>query len=195
MPSEAELKEIEAYRKAFIALLEEERENGQYVIELAFSDERSTWHPFHGVVTFWHSGLSLGGNGARLLYVCPACSQPIIEYTSTANDHHVCIRCNTSTHNNDVYSMLGAKITATDWANLLTKWVGRLKFDCDIKLLYSPNDLRSVAIAEQERDRGGDLYNRHRRRRASASYNFKSLIRDSNAKGELGSCIRAFLVA
>jgi len=85
----------------------------------------------------------------------------------------------------------------TKWADVLLSWFLRLGLDADIRIKYARDDIRSVAMREQEKQMRGELLTAARsdERRSTSIYPLNRIIKDTAAGAGLHGRILAFLKA
>lgn len=177
-----------------------EKQKAKYKIELFFGEARSTIKPVPGVISFWESGTQLHGGGDAKIYICPGkllgrsdCEAPIpFEYN--AYGHLVCPKCQTTWKSKEVIGEVLGRHTMRDWSKLLYIYFRRLEHNADIYLKHSPKDIRSVAALEQEKQRGGELLAKARKR-AKHIYPLRNLIKDTAAGADILGRIYVFLTS
>lgn len=179
----------------------------KYKLEVFFDEERSMHRPFGGTVTWWESGAKLHGGGDSKMYVCDnnadyphlegkGCGALIPEAASGLN-FLVCTKCGALWKNEEVVGEIFYRLTDLNWAYVLLKWFRLLDHDADIRIKYGRSDIRTAAMAEVERDRGGELLHRVRskERRSVSVYPLMNIIKDTSAGADLYKRILAFLRA
>ena len=175
-------------------------QKAKYKLELFFGKSRSTRNPVPGALSFWESGTKLHGGGDTKVYFCPGkllrkndCQQ-VIPFAFNAYGFMVCPHCKETWKGNQVIGEVLGRHSMRDWALLLFQYYNRLGQNCDIYLKHSPDDIRSVAAREQERQRGGELLNKARTR-ARHVYPLKNIIKDTLNGADLLNRFYAFLTA
>jgi len=204
--SEEEHVNAQEQRRLYDQLLQE-RGLAKYKLEVTFTNERSMHRPFGGTVTWWESGTKLHGGGDSKLYVCDNNSSfPHLErrgcgamLPDSANGLNfiVCPRCGVMWRNEEVVGEVWYKLTMQKWADVMLRWFTRLEHNADIRIKYARDDIRTAAMLEQERNRGGELLRKVRdpERRASSTYPLANIIRDTSAGADLRGRILAYLQA
>lgn len=174
------------------------RKNGKYKIEVFFGKKRSTWKPFSGVITMFESGNKMHGGGDTLVHICPnkECDAIMLDAANIRGLYH-CIKCNMRWPMESVYDTIGANLSAQNWAVLILKWYAKLQHDADIYLKYAPDDIRSLAKLEQERQRHGELLAKAEANtlRATGMYPLERIIADTSGGADLLTKFKAFLLA
>lgn len=204
--SPAEQAAITEKMKALDALLKE-KNLAKYKLEVTFNNERSMHRPFGGTVTWWESANKLHGGGDSKLYLCDCnADYPHLEgkgcggfLPDSANGLNfiVCPSCGTMWKNEEVVGEIWYKLPIQKWADVMLKWFVKLELNCDIRIKYARDDIRTAAMLEQQRDRGGELLQtvRDPERRASSTYPLANIIRDTSAGADLRGRILAYLQA
>jgi hypothetical protein len=197
---------IEEMRKLF----ESSSSKATYKIEVRFMRKRSTWKPVPGVVSFWKSGNRLHGGGDEKIYLCPGKKrdkkteeevdcQKLLTDTERAitpmtiagqlvPDGVVCPDCGKVWL---LEQLIGEKIyvlTPQNWATALLHLFVLCKYDADIVLKYSPDDIRSITAREQERQLKGELLTKARnwrKKRGTAIYQLANIIKDTSNGADL----------
>jgi hypothetical protein len=191
----------ERMRELDIILAEKKR--ATYKLEVMFNDERSFHKPFGGTVTWWESGTKLHGGGDAKIYLCPGkerkgngCEAFLLD-KATGLNFIVCGACGSLWRGDQVFGEVYYKLPMEKWADVLLSWFRRLGLDADIRIKYARDDIRSAAMGEQERMRGGELLQNARsdERRSSSIYPLERIIKDTSAGADLHSRILAFLRA
>jgi hypothetical protein len=106
----------------------------------------------------------------------------------------VCPTCQTTWKGDQVIGEIFGRHTMRGWAELIYLYFARLGHNADIYLKHSPKDIRSVALAEKEKSRGGELLT-GARKRAQHVYPLFHFIKDCSAGGDPLRRIYAFLTA
>lgn len=204
--NEEEARAAEGKRKALDELLAE-RNLAKYKLEVTFNNERSIHKPFGGLVTWWESGSKLHGGGDCKLYVCDNnADYPRLEGkgcggflpdSSNGLNFIVCPSCGVMWKNEEVVGEVWYRLTIQKWADVLLRWFSRLEHNSDIRIKYARDDIRTAAMNEQARNRGGELLAKVRdpERRASSIYPLAHIIRDTSAGADLRGRILAYLQA
>lgn len=202
-PIEFSPEEQEAIRFKMKALDEllKDRKHAKYKIELFFGKARSMTKPTPGIMSFWESGSKLHGGGDAKIYFCPGkmrgineCSAVIPE-AANVSSLHFCPTCRKSWQGKLVIGEVVANWTMRHWANALLYYYTRLDHNADIYLKHAREDIRTVAMIEQARQKGGEFLNRVRSRRALHIYPLNRIIKDTSAGADLSGRIYAFLTA
>jgi len=176
-----------------------DREGGRYKIDLLLGHGFSTRNPSTGMISFWDSGRALHGDGDTKLYVCPGkflerseC-ETIIKGLAQGHDHAICVACGTNWKSAELIGEICYRLVPQNWAKVLVKWIRALDMDTDVRIIYPPDDIRTSAVLEQERSRGGELLEKARSKRATKSYPAKSIMKDVNAGADLEARMLAFV--
>lgn len=176
-----------------------EREGGRYKIDLLLGHGFSTRAPSTGMISFWDSGRALHGDGDTKLYVCPGRSlkrnncEAVIKGFAQGHYDAVCVACGTSWKPEDLIGEICYRLIPERWAQVLGKWVRALDMDTDIRVIYPPDDIRTSAALEQDRQRGGELLERARAKRATRSYPARNILKDITAGADLETRILSFI--
>lgn len=189
-------------RMAAIDLLMKEQEGkGKYKIELFFTAARSMNKPTPGVISFWESGSRLHGGGDCKVYICPGKYRRVNECEAfipdagNASGILFCPKCGTSWKGDDVIGEHIARLGMKQWADLLLHYFIRLEHNADLYIKHAKEDIRTVAMMEQVRDRGSELLDKVRVKRAIVIYPLKNIIKDTSAGANLLSRFQALLTA
>lgn len=176
------------------------QKKAKYKLELFFGKARSMRYPVPGALSFWESGTKLHGGGDTKIYFCPGkqigknnCDK-VIPFAFNAYGFLVCPSCKETWKGNQVIGEVFGRHSMRDWAELLYRYHLRLDQNCDIYLKHSPDDIRSVAAREQERQKGGELLVKARKR-AQHVYPLKNIIKDTLNGADLLGRFYAFLTA
>lgn len=197
--SEEEKDAVKKRMEAMDKLLAEQKK-AKYKLELFFGEERSIHKAVPGILSFWESGTKFHGGGDAKIYFCPGkilrvnnCMAPI-PFAFNAYGHLVCPTCQHTWQGEQVIGEVLGRHNMRDWALLLFQYFVRLEHNCDIYLKHAPDDIRSVAKLEQERDRGGELLAKSRKR-ALYIYPLRNIMVDTANGADLLRRIYAFLTA
>lgn len=203
--SPAEREAIASRVKALDSILADETKfKARYRLELLFGEERSRERPVLGAVTFWESGSQLHGGGDGRIYLCPGkrlkkndCTAPI-PFAVASRGVFACPKCKEVWESGRDRALVIGEVlgrhTMQQWATVLLHYFRILDHHCDVTLKFSPTDIRSKALVEQRRDRGGELLAKARRR-AKAVYPLKNIIKDMNAGADPYRRMFAFVTA
>jgi len=202
-PIELSPEEQEAVRrrmKAVDDLLKTDK-RARYKIELFFGKARSLHSPTPGILSLWESGSKLHGGGDAKIFVCPgkllgrSDCQAVIPEAANVSSTHFCPSCRVTWTGSQVIGEHIANLPMKKWANVLFHYFQRLDFNADIYLKFSTDDIRTTAFLEQEKNRGGELYNKTRSRRGKLMYPLSHIIKDTSAGADLLGRFVAFLMA
>jgi hypothetical protein len=178
-----------------------EREGARYKIDLLLASDFSLQKPSAGIISLWESGRALHGDGDTKLYVCPGrhlgineC-EAIIPGLAQGHDSSVCANCGRLWKASELIGEIGYRLPPPKWADVFLRWMHRLNMEADLRIIYPPDDIRSLAAREQERQRGGELMEPARARRATRVYPLKNLIKDTSAGAGIHDRILAFVCA
>lgn len=175
-------------------------QKAKYKIELMFGKARSVHNPTPGMLSFWESGTKLHGGGDTKMYMCPANKfggncEAFIPDVSTGYGFLVCPKCKKVWKGAQVDGEVVAVLPLRRWAEPLLKYFVRLDMNCDIYLKYAPEDVRTVAMLEQQRNMGGEKLERVRAKRAVSIYPLKNIIKDTSNGADLLGRFQAYLLA
>lgn len=176
------------------------QQKAKFKIELMFGDERSLNKSVPGIISFWESGMKLHGGGDAKIYFCPGKSLKVnncekhIPFAFNAFGHLVCPECKQTWKGEQVIGEVLGRHSMREWAELLYTYFRRLEHNCDIYLKHAPNDIRSFAAQEQERQLGGDLLKKGRKR-ALHIYPLRNIIKDTAAGADILGRFHAFLTS
>lgn len=187
-------------RMAAMDKLLSEQKKAKYKLELFFGDERSMSKPVPGILSFWESGSKLHGGGDAKIYLCPGkmlkrneC-EGTIPFAFNAYGHLVCPKCHSTWKGEEVIGEVLGRHSMKQWAELLYKYFIKLEHNCDIYLKHAPTDIRSMAAREQERQRGGELLAKARKR-ALHIYPLRNIIKDTSSGADVLGRFFAFLTS
>jgi len=177
-----------------------EKKKAKYKLELFFGKARSLNNPVPGILCFWESGTKLHGGGDAKIYFCPGkplkhnqCEAPI-PFAFNGYGHLVCPTCKKVWKGHEVIGEVLGRHTMRQWSELLYLYFRRLEHNCDIYLKHAPEDIRSHALVEQERQRGGELLAKARKR-ALHIYPLRNIIKDTSAGADLLGRLYSFLTS
>lgn len=197
--SEEEKDNLQKRMEAMDKLLAD-RKKAKYKIELFFAKERSIHKPVPGLLSFWESGTQLHGGGDAKVYFCPGkhkgkndC-EAAIPFEFNAYGHLVCPACKTTWKGEDVIGEIIARLSLRQWAALIYKYFVRMNHNCDIYLKFAPTDIRAMASVEQEKQKGGELLAKARKR-VRAVYPLYNIIKDTSAGADVLQRLYSFLTS
>lgn len=170
------------------------REGAKYKIDLLLGRDFSLRKPSTGVISWWESGRALHGDGDTKLYLCPGC-ETMIHSTAQGHDSAVCRKCGKVWPSGDLVGEMLYRLETQKWSEVLLKWFLKLEMQADIRIIYPPDDIRSMAAREQDRQMGGEILERGRERRATRVYPLRNIIKDTSAGADLQGRFLAFLRA
>lgn len=190
--------QVETLKKLLYA---DKKVKAKYKIEIFFGKARSLLKSTPGAISFWESGSKLHGGGDAKLYICPGSTlrqnncEAFIPDVNHGLTFLVCPHCGCKWTPDQVHGEILANLTMKQWAQALGRYFTRLEMDCDIYLKHAPDDIRSVAAAEQERQRKGELLTnaRDRRIRATHIYPLHNIIKDLSSGADPLVRFHAFL--
>lgn len=203
--------ELSADERAIVAnkiaalqkLLKDDEVKAKYKLEVAFGKARSIWKLTPGVVTFWENGSKFHGGGDVKIYLCPgkhlgkSDCEALIPDMANSLGKLICTSCGQMWEGTDVIGEIFLNLPMKTWAEVLYGYYRKLDYTCDIYLKHAPDDIRSIAKAQQERQtfQGSELLDRTRAKRARHIYPLRNIIKDTSAGADLLARIYAFLVA
>ena len=166
----------------------------RYTVEVVFGTGYSTQKPSGGMIVYWENG-ALDGDGQGSVYLCPGeCGRPL-PAGGIGGEEVFCPNCNrvwpTAKTDGGRYVKQGVQ----GWADAILIVVQRLGLNADIRLIYSKEDIREAAHAEQEHSREGELMGDVRRGRVVRVYWLHDIVKDTTSGADLRSRILAFLKA
>lgn len=203
---ELSAEEKEAFEKRKTALekiLTSDKVIAKYKIEVMFGKARSLRNPTPGVLSVWASGTKLHGGGDEKLYLCPGKSLKKNECTGLLFDAYntssgiICPTCGSTWKQEQVIGEVFFNLPMRKWADVLYTYYRLCDYNCDIYLKHAPDDIRSKAKAQSEKQtwRGTQLLVKSREVRARHSYPLRNIIKDTSGGSDLLSRFYAFLVA
>jgi hypothetical protein len=175
--------------------------HAKYKLELFFGKARSLHKPTPGIISFWESGTKLHGGGDSKVYLCPGklkkineC-EAVIPEGASVNALHFCPRCGRSWKGSEVIGEYVANLTMKNWAHALLYYYQRLDHNADIYLKHAKDDIRTAAMLEQAKQKGGECLWRVRDKRALHIYPLANIIKDTSAGADLYGRFVSFLTA
>lgn len=206
--------EMQAILTRKLKALEEllaEQGKAAFKLELIFGKARSIHRPTPGMLSFFESGRKLHGGGDAKVYMCPGIwkdpqtgevtgkgpCDAVIPDSSHGLGHLVCPKCKEVWKEHQVYGEILARLPMQHWAVLLTRYYARLGCNADVVLKFSEDDIRSKALLEQQKQKGGELLGatRAKRRRAASIYPLRNIIKDTSAGQDLAKKFYDFVRA
>lgn len=176
----------------------------RYKLEVAVNEERSMLAPYNGMVVAWTNGGFNHGGGDEAVYFCPAlvekngetktCSAPL-DLKWVGREAALCPICRNVTQPNDLAGQIGARLTTSGWARLITRIWLLLGGDADIRLGVMPGSLRQRTddVIRKASLSAGDKLEASREKRRWATYPLKNIIKDTSAGADLQKRIQVFL--
>lgn len=198
--SPAELEAIQAKMKALDELLKTTK-HAKYKIELFFGKARSMRRPTSGIISWWESGSKLHGGGDAKIYICPGRRRKVnnceafIPDASNASAFLWCPQCGQRWEGEQVIGEHVANLMMQQWADVLLYYYVRLEHNADIYVVHAKEDIRTTAMIEQASQKGGDLLEKVRSRRARHIYPLANIIKDVSGGADLRKRFLAFLSA
>jgi hypothetical protein len=181
--------------------MKEQEGKGKYKIELFFSSARSMNKPTPGALSWWESGSRLHGGGDAKIYICPGkmrrfnTCEAFIPDSGNASGILFCPKCGTSWKGDDVIGEHIAKLSMKQWSELLVHYFTRLELNADIYVKHARDDIRTVSMVEQAKQKGGEALRKVRDKRALVIYPLRNIIKDTSAGSTLSSRFHALLTA
>lgn len=173
----------------------------KYKLEVMFGKAYSLQKASIGALTFWESGKMFHGGGDTKLYVCPGKKlgmnecETFIPSESQGYGFLVCPGCKQVWKGDDATGEVMCRLTTMGWADVLLKYFLKMQMNADIRIKYHPDDIRSVAKREQDKQLGGEKLEEARDRRATRIYPLLNLVKDTSNGADLCGRIMAFLKA
>lgn len=195
--------ELDTLKKRMLAMdkLLAEQKKAKYKIELLFSSRRSGRVPYAGALSLWESGAKLHGGGDCKVYECPSTALKMGECKGLIPDaaqgygHLVCPDCKRVWKGSQVHGEVFARLTTSDWANLVLRYFVRLDHNADIYVKLPKADIRKAAEVEQTKQMMGEQLVKARTRRDVYIYPLLNIIKDTTAGADLLTRFRALLSA
>lgn len=189
--------------EAMAKLLADKKVVAKYKLEILFGKARSNKEATPGALTFWASGSKMHGGGDDKLYLCPGRSlqmndcQAALQESYNAGGQIVCPACGNIWKSEACIGELFFKLTMRGWAEVTYRYFRQFDYDCDIYLKHAREDIRSVALAQKERQtwKGSQMLSSSRDKRARHIYPLRNIVRDTSAGADLLSRFYAFLTA
>lgn len=197
--TEEEQNSLKKRMEALDKLLAEQKK-GKYKLELMFGRDYKTNSAYPGALSIWESGTKLHGGGDAKVYECPGKAlkknncMGLIPDSSQGYGFLVCPECKTVWKGKDVIGETLARLTTQGWAEFLYRWWVRVGHNADLYVKRPRRDIRVDARAEQEKQRGGELLEKSRKREVFI-YPLKNIIIDVSAGADPVKRFRAFLSA
>ncbi len=214
----AELKATLEKKMKALDLILAEKGKAKYKLELVFGKDRSATKPSVGLLSFFESGRKMHGGGDAKVYMCPGFRKTswdrmnqrwsetpkgsgpcdaFIPDSSHGFEHLFCQKCKILWDEREVVGELIWKLPMQKWAEILTQYYVRLECNADVYLKYSREDIRTKALMEQAKQKGGELLDKMRagRLRASSMYPLRNIIKDTGAGADLTKQFYKFLRA
>lgn len=191
---------LQKRRDAFDKLLED-NQKAKYKIEVMFRHTRRSTGLIDGMLSVWESGTKLSGEGDAKVYFCPQRSlkqgdcEAIMPEVSHGLGHLVCASCGSRWKEDQVFGEIFFKLPYEKWAEVLVKYYARTGHNADIYLKYPKHDVRRVAAKEQEKQLGGEQYNKLRSEKVLYIYPLKNIIKDTSTGSTLYDRFKALLTA
>lgn len=171
-----------------------------YTVRFCVLDSHSM-APTPGTIEVWkHGGREhVGSEVEQKLYFCPgkilkkSDCEAIMPDVGNSSLRHVCTRCGGTWKGHEVIGELGGRLTRQNWAIALRNVVERLNREVELEGVVFAKGIREANLAEQLRDRGGEVLRSQIEKRKTVRYRFPNLMRDLNAGADLGQRMLAFL--
>jgi hypothetical protein len=173
-----------------------------YSIEVMFSKERHIHGalPTEGHVAFWESSGRPHGDNDTLVYLCPGkrlglneC-EAFIPSRSQFNREYVCEKCNErwgiGAKKPQPVAQIFARMSLARWTDMVTHYFMVSGFNANIRVRFSPNDIRAATYFNAK---AGDALDKVRNTRKTSIYTLKQIIADTSAGAAIDKRIRAFL--
>lgn len=179
----------------------EKRDGAPYKIELQLASGFSITKPSAGLICFFGSGRALHGDGDTRLYICPGRELKVADCSAFIPDigqgpeTAVCGNCGNTWKNDQLIGEVLYRLPVQKWAIVLATWFRKLNSQADVRIIYPPDDIRSKALLEQEKQRGGELLESARAKRAIRVYPLKNIMTDLGAGADLTNRMLAFVRA
>lgn len=181
------------------------KSKARFTLEIAFSEKRSMFKPFAGVVVAWSNGGFLHGGGDQAVYFCGqriarkdggsrTCATPLDARLITKGVA-VCPSCRRASKPADLVGQVIAKSTFQNWVTLVIRMINHLECNADLRMCAIGDDLRKANELEMQKEHRGDLLTKARQARSWTSYPLSRQIKDLTAGSSLESRIRAFLTS
>jgi hypothetical protein len=173
----------------------------KYKIELFFGEARSTAKPTPGILSFWESGSRFHGGGDTKIYQCPGKSlrlstcESFIPDSGNASAILFCPKCGTSWKGPDVIGERLARLSMQNWAHVLLRYFVLLEHNADMYLKHARDDIRTKAMIEQAKQKGGEVLAKVRNKRALTIYPLGRIVKDTSNGADLYGRFYAFLTA
>lgn len=165
----------------------------RYKLEILFGKVRTNTGLTPGVITFWANGTKFHGGGDEKLYLCPGrrkgrsdCEALLkAEYNSAVGI--CCPACGTMWPNEEVIGEIFLNLPMRKWAEVLYNYFRLCEYHCDLYLKHAPRDVRSVSLAQVEKQTwaGSQKLEKARETRARVIYPLRNIIKDTSAGADL----------
>lgn len=183
------------------ALEYEDPLKAKFKLEIIFTEDRSTHHPFGGFIMAWTNGGYAHGGGDEAVYFCPVdvgdnktCNNPI-ELKFISRKVVLCTKCRNLIDPKELCGQVFARLTLQNWADLVHRMYDTLGGNADIRLGALQGDLRRAALDSGDGGKLSEALDKVRGDRHWAIYTMKSVIKDTSAGADLRTRIRSFLSA
>lgn len=178
----------------------------KYRLEIQFSEARSVWKPFAGVMYFLLNGNRFHGGGDSKVYLCAdtACYGVIdpTEHSVVNLDEDpeqikpvkvVCPKCRKVFLATELWGERCLNLVPTDWAKAVLLNFGYLGNNADVSLTFHHKELQSRTFSDLSKNAGGDILNESRRWREKAVYPLRNIIKDTSNGADLYDRFLAFI--
>lgn len=205
-PIELSAEEMEKFLRQAAALrkmLGDKKVVAKYKIEVFFGKARSMSNPTPGILSFWSNGSKFHGGGDEKLYLCPGASLKENGCTALLQDSYnsamgaVCPACGNVWKQEQLTGEFLFNLPMRKWAEVIYRYFRLCEYHCDIYLKHAPEDIRSRALAQVEKQtwKGTQALERSRVTRARHIYPLRNIIADTSAGADLLGRFYAFLTA
>lgn len=195
--------------------LNEQKLKAKYKIQIWFKSDRSTKGPIAFSLSAWQSGKRLHGGGDEMMFMCrrhhdaPPVKQADLKFRTpehkmeptsrgcglfipgdrNINDYIACPHCGTSHYSEHIGDAVFYRLPAEQAAKVLEQWYHKLEDCADIYAKYSPNDPRTLMMA-QNKD-----FVTARQKKGLTIYPWKNILQDTSNGSSLQNRFKAFILA
>jgi len=161
----------------------------KYKLEIIFGRVRTARGLTPGAITFWANGTKFHGGGDDKLYLCPgrrkkkSDCEAVLQAAYNSAIGITCPACGVTWLNDDVIGEIFLNLDMRHWAQAVYNFFCRFECDCDLYLKHSPSDVRSIALAQSQRQTwvGSKNLEKARSSRARVIYPLRNIIKDTSA--------------